>query len=93
MIDGFRIPAGRQVATENGVQAAEQWVGMNLENLVIVLPSAVGLLLICAIAWRAGVRHGENKRLVQGFWAFERGRSLGRREERERLNKASRWDF
>jgi hypothetical protein len=67
--------------------------GMNFENLVIVLPSAGGLFLICVIAWRAGVRHGENKRLVQGFWAFERGRSLGRREERERLSKEQKWEF
>ena len=66
---------------------------MNFESLVIALPSVLGLLLICAIAWRAGVRHGENKRLVQGFWAFERGRSLGRREERERLSKERRWEF
>lgn len=66
---------------------------MNLENLVIVLPSACGLFLICVVAWRAGVRYGENKRLVQGFWAFERGRSQGRREERERLSKERNWEF
>ncbi|HEY3899501.1 MAG TPA: hypothetical protein VGM54_12850 [Chthoniobacter sp.] len=68
---------------------------MSSEVLVIALPLAFGLLLICVIAWRAGVRHGENKRLVQGFWAFERGRSQGRREERERLCKEEeeRWEF